>query len=111
MLSMPSTRVVFPWSTWAMIAILRSSARSAFVAAGLPPATARGALPERLIDLATEPGTKILGAPGKDQLGSDLRTGDLNDDGMADLAAGAQWGTEAGGDIVGRAYAPFGRSV
>lgn len=66
--------------------------------------------PERLVDLAAEPAdTLIAGANDKDQLGNDLRAGDLNADGLADLAAGAHWGSTGGRNIVGRGYGVFGR--
>ncbi|MEO8082404.1 MAG: hypothetical protein ABI780_01135 [Ardenticatenales bacterium] len=66
----------------------------------------------RSIDLAvTAPDqTLIAGAPDKEQLGNDLKFGDLNDDGQPDLLLGAHWGSAGGRNIVGRAYVLFGRS-
>ncbi len=53
--------------------------------------------------------TRVLGAPGKEQLGNHLAFGDVNADGLADLLAGAHWGSEGGRNNVGRAYVLFGR--
>lgn len=64
----------------------------------------------RVIDLAEHPQTVITGAQGKDQLGNDMRAGDINGDGIDDLVMGAHWGSEGGRNIVGRAYALHGRS-
>lgn len=70
------------------------------------------ATPERLIDLASAtPDLLIAGAVDKDQLGNDLRVGDLNADGRLDLAIGAHWGSIGGRNIVGRAYVVFGRET
>jgi hypothetical protein len=75
-----------------------------------PAATAPGAA-VRVVDLATPEAidTLILGAAEKDQLGNDLGAGDVNDDGLLDLVAGANWGSGTGRNIVGRSYAIFGR--
>ena len=82
------------------------------LAAPASPAVPAPASAERAIDLATNaPDVLIAGANDKDQLGNDLRAADLNADGIADLAAGAHWGSEAGRNIVGRSYAVFGRSI
>ncbi len=65
---------------------------------------------EVVFDLAETPAAAIVaGAVDKDQLGNDLRAGDVNADGVADLVVGAHWGSQAGRNIVGRAYAVFGR--
>lgn len=79
---------------------------------GTRPGRASAAGVERTIDLATPgPGhTVISGAPDKEQLGNDLKIGDLNGDGRRDLVLGAHWGSTGGRNIVGRAYALFGRS-
>lgn len=70
------------------------------------------ATPERQIDLASAtPDLLIAGAVEKDQLGNDLRVGDLNADGRLDLAIGAHWGSIGGRNIVGRAYVVFGREA
>ncbi len=67
---------------------------------------------KRTIDLAVGgSAAAIFGAPDKDQLGNDLKTGDLNGDGLADLAVGAHWGSPTGRNIVGRSYVLFGRAV
>lgn len=78
------------------------------VAAGSAPA--RGASEPRVIDLATESATMIAGATGKDQLGNDLRAGDVDGDGVSDLFMGAHWGSVGGRNIVGRAYGLRGRA-
>ena len=64
---------------------------------------------ERMIDLADGADVRIIGAPPKDQLGNDMHTGDLNGDGIADLALGAHWAATGGRNIVGRTYVVFGR--
>src|SRR5512134_3337696 len=46
--SIASTRVVFPWSTWAMIATLRMSAVVGFMKGGALREGAREELPDRL---------------------------------------------------------------
>jgi len=61
------------------------------------------------IDLSLAGGVSILGAREKDQLGNDLRLGDLNGDGIADLLLGAHWGSIGGRNIAGRAYGLHGR--
>lgn len=67
----------------------------------------------RTIDLAAADATLtvISGAPDKEQLGNALAFGDLNDDGRSDLVLGAHWGSTGGRNIVGRAYAMFGRDT
>ncbi len=65
----------------------------------------------RLIDLSTSAQTTLAGAVGKDQLGNDLRAGDIDGDGIDDLLMGAHWGSVGGRNIVGRAYALRGREV
>lgn len=76
------------------------------------PGAARPALGdgrERDVDLLVAPSTAILGAPLKDQLGNDVRLGDVDGDGVLDLLMGAHWGSDGGRNIVGRAYAAMGR--
>jgi hypothetical protein len=64
---------------------------------------------ERLVDLAPGNVTSlIVGRQDKDQLGNDLRAGDVNGDGVADLAIGAHWGSTGGRNIQGRSYVLFG---
>ncbi len=74
-------------------------------------AAAGTAANERLVNLAAPlPGvSQVVGAPIKEQLGNDLTAADLNDDGLVDLFAGAHWWTSGGRNIIGRAYAIFGR--
>ncbi len=77
-------------------------------------ATPRAAVPAPaagiVIDLSATPAAAVVaGATDKDQLGNDLRAGDVNADGIADLVVGAHWGSLGGRNIVGRGYAVFGR--
>jgi len=67
----------------------------------------------RTVDLAAADATLtvISGAPDKEQLGNALAFGDLNADGRRDLVLGAHWGSTGGRNIVGRAYALFGREA
>lgn len=83
------------------------------MAAGRGPdqARAQGPVRERTVDLLVEPGTAIMGAPMKEQLGNDVRSGDIDGDGLADLIMGAHWGSDGGRNIVGRAYVAFGRAA
>jgi len=63
----------------------------------------------RVINLADGADVWFLGSPAKDQLGNDMRCGDVNSDGIDDLIMGAQWSSAAGRNIVGRSYVMFGR--
>lgn len=79
------------------------------LAAGLGRVVASPASPERTIELAAgKVDTHFAGRQEKDQLGNDLRAGDLNGDGVADLALGAHWGSVGGRNIQGRSYVAFG---
>ncbi len=72
-------------------------------------ARAQPAGPERDLLLAADNvDTYIVGRQEKDQLGNDLRAGDLNGDGTPDLVLGAHWGSLAGRNIQGRTYVKFG---
>lgn len=90
----------------------------AIALSGAPRATGRALGEEppapavRTIDLAeaAPDRTLIAGAPDKEQLGNDLKFGDLDADGRTDLVLGAHWGSAGGRNIVGRAYALFGRA-
>jgi hypothetical protein len=78
-------------------------------AAGLAGVMAAPAGPERTILLASgSVSTQFAGRQDKDQLGNDMRAGDLNGDGVADLAMGAHWGSVGGRNIQGRSYVAFG---
>lgn len=65
--------------------------------------------PERALELtAGGVDTYFLGRQDKDQLGNDLRVGDVNGDGTLDLVLAAHWGSVAGRNIQGRTYVKFG---
>ena len=66
----------------------------------------------RTIDLAsTEPEMTVLGTDFGDEAGKELATGDVNDDGVADLLIGSDDGAGPGNDrpAAGELYVVFGR--
>lgn len=91
----------------AAILLLASAANSRWQT---PPVLGQTAV-ERTIDLESESDVVVYGALNKDQLGNDLTTGDLNSDGIADIAVGAHWGSMEGRNLMGRAYVFFGRTT
>lgn len=92
-------------ATRALLAALGAALALAPFGAG----RSRGEGRERDVDLLVAPSTAVLGAPLKDQLGNDVRLGDVDGDGVPDLLMGAHWGSDGGRNIVGRAYAAMGR--
>jgi len=108
---MPDLKKGPPSAAWAGAAMVVAGA---LAAAALHPAASRASAPAEhephVIDLAAGgAATLMMGSPNKDQLGNDLVLGDVNDDGLLDILAGAQWSSAAGRNIVGRAYVVFGR--
>jgi hypothetical protein len=67
---------------------------------------------DRTVDLAAGVAdVLIVGTSNKDQLGNDMRAGDVNADGLVDLVLGAHWSSGSGRNIVGRSYVLFGRTA